>query len=245
MIGTGVNDVVTEDDVRRAVGESSGSRPGQAPGDPNGDQRQRVRRAVADYTTRSWRTIPHFALRLDADLTEGLKIGRPTTVICAAIVAALREHPECNLEWDEKGLRARGSIDVGLLVDGPNGLLLPVITNAEALSLAQMDDAIGAAADRGRTGQLSARDGGRRSLSLSNLGMFAVDGFSGIIAPPDVLLIAAGRVRTMPRWIDDAWQPRQDVELTLSVDHRALDGADGARLLTSLEAILSDPVALR
>jgi pyruvate dehydrogenase E2 component (dihydrolipoamide acetyltransferase) len=229
--GTGPGGVVTVDDVEaHVVGVEDAD-----------DRRLRVRRAVAEMTSRSWREVPHFHLGLDADVTSALRRLRPTVAICLALVKALERHPECNLEWRDGHAVRRAGVDLGLLVDTPAGLILPAIRGAEALGAEELRVAIASAAERARGGTLRADDQGRRSASVSNLGMFAVDAFAGVIATPDVLLLGMGRVRRVAVWSDGDWQPRDVVTLTLSVDHRALDGADGGRLLSTLETLLADP----
>jgi len=226
--GSGPGGLITEADVRAAAA-------------PQGDS---LRAAVASSTAASWRSIPHFYLTLEADVSAGLARARPTGLICSAIARSLGQHPELNLAWDEDGLVRRNSVDLGLLVDTPRGLLLPVIRGADRLTLAGMEEAIDGAAARARSGHLRPDDYGPRSLSVSNLGMFSVDRFSGVIAAPDVMLIAIGRLRTAPHWELDSWRPRRVTDLTLSVDHRAIDGAAGARFLSTLERVLADPGVL-
>jgi pyruvate dehydrogenase E2 component (dihydrolipoamide acetyltransferase) len=224
-----------------------------ANGDPAGaDQpteadtrRARVRAAVAAMTTRSWTTVPHFHLTLEADVTEALQRLRPTVAIARGIVASLEAHPECNLRWTSEGkLERRSGVDLGLLVDTPAGLLITAVRDAHRLDAEGLAAQLAAAGERARSGSLRPEDQGARSVSFSNLGMFAVDRFEGVIAAPDVLLLSAGRVRTGPRLRDGEWVARSLVNLTLSVDHRALDGADGARLAGTLEALLADAEAL-
>ncbi len=156
---------------------------------------------------------------------------------------SLARHPECNLGWDGDRPVPRGSVDLGLLVDAPAGLLITVINEAQDLDLADMVEAIKGAADRARSGTLSAADLGPRSLTVSNLGMYSVDRFAAVIPTPDVLTLAVGRTRTVPRWDGSPFTPRKVVDLTLSVDHRALDGAAAARFMSTLESVLADPIA--
>jgi pyruvate dehydrogenase E2 component (dihydrolipoamide acetyltransferase) len=230
IAGTGPEGSITEQDVRAAA-------PGaQQP--PNADRSQRTRRVVAARTAAAWHSVPHFSLHLMAEVEAALGLGRPMPVIARAAVQALERHAELNLAWDGDDLVPREGVDLGLLVAAPTGLLLPAVRGAERLSLAELDVALTAAADRAKEGKLNADDSGAHSLTISNLGMYAVDGFTGIIPAPVLLLLAVGRVRTAPIWTDGEWRPRKVVDLTLSVDHRALDGSDGARYLTTLEEIL-------
>lgn len=214
----------------------------EADGQP--EHRERARRAVATMTQESWRAVPHFHLLLEADVTEALARLRPTAVVCRALALALDAHPECNLAWRGDELVQRESVDLGLLVDTPQGLLLPAVRDAVRLAPPALDSAIAAAAERARAGTLRPDDGGERSATVSNLGMFAVDQFTGVIAAPDVLLLTLGRARDLPRWREGEWERRSIVRLTLSADHRALDGADGGRLLDSLESLLASPERL-
>ncbi len=245
LSGSGQDGLITEADVRKAaeaaatgglatVTDRRSATPGSA---------DRARQAIADLTTRSWQSIPHFYLGLQADVEAGLSVAKPTPLICASVAQALVRHPECNLAWDGDNPVLRSSVDLGLLVDGPAGLLIAVIPGAQDLDLADMADAVRDAAARGRSGKLTASDMGPRSLTVSNLGMFSVDRFSAVISRPDVLTLAVGRTRPAPHWDGNSFVPRQIAELTLSVDHRAIDGAAAARFLSTLEAILADPVA--
>jgi pyruvate dehydrogenase E2 component (dihydrolipoamide acetyltransferase) len=127
-------------------------------------------------------------------------------------------------------------------VDAPSGLLITVVGDAASLTLADMTEAVAATAARARSGRLEAVDAGPRSLTISNLGMYPVDRFAPVITAPDVLTLAVGRVRTEPRWQGSTFMPRRVVTLTLAADHRAIDGALAARFLSTLEAVLRDPI---
>lgn len=215
-----------------------------APRDAPGDSSARVRASVARRTAEAWREIPHFHLRLEIDVTEAVGLYRPTTVICAATARALAAHPECNLEWRAGDVRRRDTIDIGLLVSTEAGLLLPTLAQVDALPAAVLDARLRELTARARAGQLRPDDLAPRSLTVSNLGMFAVDGFDAVISAPDVLLLSVGRTRTQPRWGGDGWRARQIIEVTLAVDHRALDGAEAAGLLGSIEELLLEPSRL-
>lgn len=236
VTGTGPGGAITVSDVERHRSTPAGR--------PDDERAARVRRAVARMTSKSWRNLPHFHLTLEADVTEAFQRLRPTVAICRAITRALERHPECNLQWQDGTAVPRSGIDLGILVDTPQGLQLPAIRHADELGAEDLRGQILEAVDRARAGALRREDQGARSVSVSNLGMFAVDSFAGVIATPDVLLLSSGRSSTRPCWTGGEWQPRTLVTLTLSVDHRALDGADGGRLLTDLEELLAAPEAL-
>jgi pyruvate dehydrogenase E2 component (dihydrolipoamide acetyltransferase) len=243
LSGRGPDGLITEADVRAAAQSGSVGVPTSATSivPPIDGARARARRAVAELTMASWQSIPHFYLQLEADVDRGLDLAKPTPLVCAAVARALSRHPECNLAWSDDGPVPRDSVDIGLLVDAPAGLLVTVINGAQELDLAAMAEAVASAATRARRGTLAAADFGPRSISISNLGMYAVDRFSAVIARPDVLTLAVGRSRVAPRWDGTSFVPRRVMDLTLSVDHRALDGAAAARFMSTLESILADP----
>ena len=188
--------------------------------------------------------MPHVHASLEADLTAGLADAKPLPLACAALARALRAHAECNLAWIGGRLAQRGTIDLGVLVDTPAGLLLPTVRDADQLGMVELAAALAQVAARARAGSLRSDDYAPRSATVSNLGMYAVDRFDGVIAAPDVLLLTVGRVRTVPRWHDGSWAPCQVADLTLAFDHRALDGADAGRLLTAMERLLREPTEL-
>jgi pyruvate dehydrogenase E2 component (dihydrolipoamide acetyltransferase) len=235
IAGSGPDGLVTAGDL-----EPDGAGRGEV-----GDRQERVRTAVAQMTSASWRRIPHFHLGLEADVTDGLELARPMALLCTAVALSLARHPEYNLAWEGERLVRRPSVDLGILVDTPAGLLLPAIWEADGLGLEQMELAVAAAAGRAREGRLVPEDQRPKSISVSNLGMFSVDQFVGVIPAGDVMLLGVGRARTVPRWGGKDWVPRRIVDLTLSADHRALDGADAGRLLTTLESMLAEPGQLR
>jgi len=245
--GTGPGGLVTEADVRGTHVLPDGpspATPATSVSAPAGNA-ERLRRGTAELTTRSWQTVPHFFVRMDADLTSGLEVAKPTPLVVAAFARALRGRPEANLAWQPDGtLLQRPTVDLGILVDTPDGLLLPMIHQADGLGLRELADEIRSAADRARSGKLRTEDFGPRSGSVSNLGMFAVDAFAGVLAAPDVLLLSVGRVGVRPIRDGSTWTPRSVASLTLSVVHRALDGADAGRLLTDLERLLGDPSSI-
>jgi pyruvate dehydrogenase E2 component (dihydrolipoamide acetyltransferase) len=243
VIGTGPDGLITERDVRSAVAPLSA--PDLSPAADEATRIERIRASVADWTTRAWQAIPHYYLGLEVDATVAIERGRITAVLCLAAARALARHPECNLAWTDDRPARRNGVDLGLLVDTPLGLLIARIPDADRLTLADMTESVAAAAARARAGRLEPADSGPRSLTISNLGMYAVDSFAGVIAIPGVLLLTCGRARVMPRWDGQTFLPRKVMDLTLSVDHRALDGAAAGRYLSTLESILADPGELR
>jgi pyruvate dehydrogenase E2 component (dihydrolipoamide acetyltransferase) len=203
------------------------------------EEQERVRQGTAALTTRSWLQVPHFHLCTTLDVTVHLQRWRPTSLLLAAATGALRAVPELNRQWRGEDLLRTDRVDVGLLVHTARGLLLPRLVAVDQCASAEdFDVLVGDAAERARRGVLRPDDHGPRSFTLSNLGMFAVDRFAGVIAAPDTMLISCGRIRTEPRWQSQQWQPRQVVDVTVTMDHRAYDGADGGRLIDAMQDLL-------
>jgi pyruvate dehydrogenase E2 component (dihydrolipoyllysine-residue acetyltransferase) len=234
--GSGPEGLVTEADVRQAA-DSVPRTP-----TPAVDRANRIRRAAAALTIRSWAEVPHFYVRQDADITAGLERAKPLPLVVGAFARALMDRPECHVAWtSDGGITTRSTVTAGILVDAPDGLLLPAVHGVEHLGREGLTAAIAAAADRARAGRLVADDFTSRSVTVSNLGMFAVDEFAGIVATPDPYLLSIGRATTRPRWDGASWKPRVVATLVLSVDHRIVDGADAGRLMTALEDRLAEP----
>lgn len=242
VVATGDDGMITEGDVRRAIAPTAPGLGDVAADAPPLDRSSRVRRAVADLTIRSWTQVPHFYVRLDADLTTGLTRSKPFPLVVGALARALRDRPEANVGWGPDGtILPRNEVTIGILVDTPDGLLLPAIHEVDRLAPADLAAAIREASERARAGKLTTDDFAPRSATVSNLGMFAVDDFAGIVATPDPFLLSIGRAVARPVWDGSIWQPRSIASLTLSADHRILDGADAGRLMTALEARITSP----
>jgi pyruvate dehydrogenase E2 component (dihydrolipoamide acetyltransferase) len=219
VTGTGPGGRITQDDVERAAA---------APAVTSADSLTPIsstRRLIAERLSAAKREQPHFYLEQDVDVTAllaGRKPGDPslTVRIAQSAIAALVAH-------------------LSVAVDTPHGLLSPVIRNAEALDQAGLERALAdlAARARARTLKPDELEGG--SFTLSNLGMFGVHRFTAILNPPQAAILAVGAVRRVPVMRGDAIGPGDLIGLTLSVDHRAVDGAQAARFLQTLAQRLS------
>lgn len=209
-------------------------------------RQRRARAAIARMTSTSWREVPHFHVSYEADVTDLLERWRPTPLLLAALTVAVQRTESVRVasaaaaaddadDADEK-------IACGLLVSTNDGLLLPRIGGLnERLAPDGMAEVVSDAVKRARTGRLTNEDLGRRHFTLSNLGMFPVERFAGVIPVPDVVLVAAGKARVMPRWNGSTWEPRSIVNLTVTMDHRVLDGADAGGFLMNLDDALANP----
>ena len=212
-------------------------------------------RIMAERTAQSWTTIPHFYLvrevnasRLMAWREQLLK--RPgdkvtyTDLLVKLVAAALRRHPRLNVSWDGGKLALRQEIHIGLAVAVEEGLVVPVIHGADTGSLSEIARQRAELVARAQAGKLRPVDISGGTFTISNLGMYGVDAFNAIINQPQAAILAVGRIaeRVVPLNGQPAIQPM--MVLTLSCDHRAVDGARGAQFLSTLAELVEEPLGL-
>jgi pyruvate dehydrogenase E2 component (dihydrolipoamide acetyltransferase) len=213
-------------------------------------------RRMAERLTESWQTVPHFYLEreVDAARLESWRAsvrGRPgydrlthTDLLVKIAAAALREHPRVNASWRDGAIEEHGDVNVGVAVAVEEGLVVPVVHNADQLPLRQIAAQRAELVAAAREGRLRPDDVARGTFTISNLGMFGVDAFAAIVNAPQAAILAVGRVRD--RLVPADGQPavRPIVALTLSFDHRVVDGARGAQFLDTLASFIEEPAAL-
>lgn len=212
-----------------------------------------VRRAIARRLTKSVQTKPQFALQADLDASGAKALiaaaGIPgltyTHVLLRAMASALRAHPAMARIWDDDGpaYRNLAAPDIGLAVAGDDALYVVTIEEPDRIPLPELVERVRAAAERGRAGVLVPDDQRAAAISLSNLGMFGVDSFTAIVDPDQTAIVAAGAVRDRVRPVDGAPAVVPELSVTLTVDHRAADGAQAARYLADLRAAFEHPAA--
>ena len=205
------------------------------------------RRAVARATTVSKQTVPHFYLDMPVDMTAVVRHRREsaprhsvTSYVVAACVLALTEHPDLNVSFDEDGLIKREEVSVGVAVATDQGLLVPVLSDLAGVGLSDIGDRLRQAAERARLRRLTSTDHGLRSMVVTNLGMFGVDRFHAIINQPDPFILAVGKTVEQVLAIDGEITIRPTAVLSLSADHRVVDGVTAARFLSSVAAHLQE-----
>lgn len=228
--------------------------PGAAPSPSS-----RVRQAIAARMSDSFREVPHFYLSACADATEltrlrqqllpvieesaGIRLSYLDLLIRVSALA-LRRCPEVNAYWDGSRGVPQSGIHVGFAAQFGDRLLTPVIRDAADLPLAELARARAALVDRGRSGKLTPRDLEEATFTVSNLGPFGVDQFQAIVVSPQTAILAVGKIAARPTVVDRALQVRDTVWLTVSVDHRILDGAAAARFLRTLVSLVESPYRL-
>jgi pyruvate dehydrogenase E2 component (dihydrolipoamide acetyltransferase) len=232
------------------------SRPAiQVPGDDQRVPLSMMRKTIARRLVESKQQIPHFYLTADADMeaamafreqvkeVHGAKLSVNDLIIKAAALA-LRRMPECNASWTEEGIVRHARVDIGVAVAIEDGLITPVIRSADVKTLGQIAAEAQDLAKRGRDRKLRPEDMTGSTFSISNLGMMGIKHFTAIINPPEAAILAVGTVRKEPVVKNDQVTVGQRMSLTLSCDHRVIDGALGARLLTTIISILERPLTL-
>jgi len=218
-----------------------------------------MRRAIARRLTESKATVPHFYLTADcvvdellalrARVNETLAAGGPGAVrvsvndfVIAAVAAAFGDVPAANVIWSEEGLRQYRSVDISIAVATDGGLVTPVLRGVEGMRLSAIARESAALARRARDRQLRQHELEGGTFAISNLGMFGTTEFSAIINPPQSGILAVGAARSQPVAADGAVVAATVMRCTLSVDHRAIDGALAARWLAAFSRHLADPL---
>jgi pyruvate dehydrogenase E2 component (dihydrolipoamide acetyltransferase) len=226
-----------------------------AAGDGGDIPHSRQRRAIAARLTESQQTVPHFYLRatvraerlaalraeINAGLGEGARVSLNDLVV-KAVAAAHQRVPEMNVIWTPDAVRTFATVDVAVAVATDRGLVTPVLRDVTAQTITQVAARTRDLAARARDGRLRQHELDGGTISVSNLGMYGVEEFAAIINPPHAAILAVGAVRDEPVVEDGAVVPGQVMTVTLSVDHRPVDGVIAARWLAALRELLENPL---
>jgi pyruvate dehydrogenase E2 component (dihydrolipoamide acetyltransferase) len=251
--GSGPHGRVVYADVLR----SARSRPSQeAPEQPAGPEYEVIARThiqvqTASRLTDMWQTTPQFVLENDADMTEAIRwheqtAGRMsyTALLVRAIAVALSRAPQVNSLLVEDELRRYRAIHVGVAMATRNGLVVPVIHHADRLTVGDIQTQLDGLRERAEAGRLELADLSDGTFTLSNLGMYGVDAFTAVINPPQVAILACGRIMETPVGRQGQVVIRPTLCLRLTVDHRALDGVQAAPFLVDVKHLLESPYML-
>ncbi|OYX52939.1 MAG: pyruvate dehydrogenase complex dihydrolipoamide acetyltransferase [Micrococcales bacterium 32-70-13] len=215
----------------------------------------RMRKTIARRLTESKSTVPHFyltadcrvdrllELRREINAIDGVKISVNDLVV-KAVAAAFIDVPEANTTWTDEGMLRHRTADIAIAVSLDDGLVTPVVRGVESLSVTALSAAIGDLATRARSGGLKQHEIEGGSFAVSNLGMFGTPAFSAIINPPQAGILAVGAARPAPVVVDGALEVGTVMTVTLSADHRVLDGALAARWLAAFVARIENPVSI-
>ena len=268
LSGTGPGGRIVRRDVERAQADGAASRvaapaassAGPAAGLPAAAGHRdvphsRLRRLVASRLTESKTTAPHFYLRatvpvdrllaLRAELNDGAETR--ISVNDLVVKAVARAHvavPELNVTWQPDAVRHYESVDVAVAVATDNGLVTPVLRAVEDMTITTVARTTRDLAERARSGQLRQHELEGGSISVTNLGMYGTEEFAAIINPPQAAILAVGAAREEPVAVDGRLEVATVMRLTLSVDHRPVDGVVGARWLAALTDLLEHPARI-
>jgi len=248
--GTGPEGRITEQDVLSALAQK-----GTVPAGGVDIPLSQMRKAIARITTQSKAPVPHFYLTIDIAMEEmekllaKLKQSRHphpslTDILIKASALALGRHPEINVSYGGETLRRHATIDIGIAVGLDDGLISPVIRNCGAKTLEQIADDSRALIERARNRRLQPEEYTGATFSISNLGMFDVENFIAVLMPPQAAALAVGAMRDVPVAENGEVKVGRRMTVTLSCDHRALDGVQGAQFLKELKHILEHPQEL-
>jgi len=253
--GTGPDGRIVAEDVEKAqAGTSAPAAAAAAP--PSGEVESRplsnVRKTIARRLTQAW-TVPAFELTVSADMTRANELVQRqrelnpdvritlTDVLTKVSAHALMRHRDMNVQFADDSLLVFPSADVGIAVAAPQGLVVPVVRGAERLTIAQIAEVRADLVGRARDAKLRAEDLEGGTFTISNLGMYDIDQFIAVLNPPQASILAVGSTRdqVVPRDSDLHILPL--MTMTLTCDHRAVDGATGAEFLRTIKAFLEDP----
>jgi pyruvate dehydrogenase E2 component (dihydrolipoamide acetyltransferase) len=214
-----------------------------------------MRKVIAKRLSESLFTSPHFYLTMSIDMDSAMqaraKINEFTSVkisfndlVLKAVAVALKQHPNVNSSWLGDRIRYNEHINIGVAVAVEDGLLVPVVRFADGKSLSHISAEVKDFAQRAKSKKLQPSDWEGSTFTISNLGMFGIDEFTAIINPPDACILAVGGIQQVPVVKNGAVVPGNVMKVTLSCDHRVVDGATGAAFLQTLKALLEEPVRL-
>src|SRR4051794_38057733 len=251
--GTGPDGRIVAEDVERAEAKPAAAPAAAVPaGEVESRPLSNVRKTIARRLTEAW-TVPAFQLTVDADMTRAnglitkyrelnpdvrITVTDLLTKLCAQ---ALMRHRDMNVQYSEDALLVFPSANVGIAVAAPQGLVVPVVQAADRMSLAQIATARGDLVTRARDGKLRSEDLQGGTFTISNLGMYDVDQFIAVLNPPQASILAVGQTRDMVVPRDGDLHVLPVMTMTITCDHRAVDGATGAEFLKTVKAMLQDP----
>jgi len=214
-----------------------------------------MRKTIARRLAESKFTAPHFYLTMEIDMgravearaamnaATGSKVSFNDMVIKATSLA-LKQHPKVNSSWRGDTIRYNHHVHMGVAVAVEEGLLVPVVRFADTKTLGQINQEVKTFAEKAKTKKLQPSDWEGNTFTISNLGMFGIEEFTAIVNPPDACILAVGAIREVPVVKNGAVVPGHTMKLTLSCDHRVVDGASGSAFLQTLKAMLEEPVLM-
>jgi pyruvate dehydrogenase E2 component (dihydrolipoamide acetyltransferase) len=261
LAGTAGGGVITREDVRQAVNGTAAPQAAVSIVDSSTRERRvaikGVRKATANAMVHSAFTAPHVTEFLTIDVTPmmelrarlknsrafaGIKL-TPLAFAAKAICLAVKRTPDVNATWDEQSQEIvyKDYVHLGIAAATPRGLVVPKIRDADAMSLPELATALSELTDTARQGKTSPADMANGTITITNVGVFGVDTGTPIINPGESAILAVGAIRDTPWVVDGEIVVRKVMQLSLSFDHRVVDGQQGSEFLTDVGALLADP----
>jgi pyruvate dehydrogenase E2 component (dihydrolipoyllysine-residue acetyltransferase) len=241
--GTGPDGQITGEDVLKAAETLAAQLA------PSGSL-STIARLMAERTTQSWTTVPHFFLAREVDASAlnaaREQLGRDkfthTDFLIALVARTLLGHPKMNASWTGSGIRLNPAVNISLAIAVPEGVVGAVIPDAATVALADIAAQRKDLAERAKSGRLRPTDIAGGTFTISNLGMFGIDAFSAIITPPQAAVLAVGRIADRVVAVNGQPAVKPIMTITLSSDHRVVDGAQAASFLNDLAVALENPL---
>lgn len=214
-----------------------------------------MRKTIARRLGESKFSAPHFYLTIEINMDKAIEARKQLNevspvrlsfndLVVKAAAASLKQHPAINSSWLGDKIRKNGDINIGVAVAVDEGLLVPVIKHADLKSLAQINVEVKELAGKAKNRKLQPAEMQGNTFTISNLGMFGIEEFTAIINPPDACILAVGGISQKPIVKDGEIVPGSMMKVTLSCDHRVVDGATGAKFLQTLKSMLEAPIRL-
>jgi pyruvate dehydrogenase E2 component (dihydrolipoamide acetyltransferase) len=234
--GSGPEGRIVEEDVRRFMKETSGAQPKIRESIPLTG----FKKTSAERVSVSFRTAPHSTIMMEADVSKAVGLHERlqvsyTAIFVEAVAKALLEHPIINSTLDGNGIKIFEDVNVGLAVATEHGLIVPVIHNADRKSLKEIDTAVKELTEKARQGKLTKEEMTGGTFTVTNLGMYGVEFFTPIINPPEAAILGVGKITEKPVVVDGKVEVKPIIALSLSYDHRIVDGAPAAGFLLKVK----------
>jgi pyruvate dehydrogenase E2 component (dihydrolipoamide acetyltransferase) len=217
----------------------------------------RMRQTIARRMSEAFRDIPHFYVTAAIDMTEVVRlkqslessgvIGTPITythMILKAVALALKRHPRLNASFRDGAIEIKGEINIGLAVAVEDGLIVPILRHVDELSLEDIAVEARRLAEQAKRGRFASEDLSGGTFTVSNMGMLDIEEFAAVINPPQAAILAVGAIKERPIVRDGAVVAARTMRVTLSCDHRIIDGVVGGRFLEELKRLLENPIGL-
>ena len=260
VAGTGENGRIVKRDVDHYVPYTPANKPAAMPSHTGqvsytDEPISQMRKTIARRLAESKFTAPHFYLTLDIDMSnaiatrkalnnlDGVKVSFNDMVI-KAVAMALRQHPTVNSAWMGDFIRRNDHVNIGVAVAVDEGLLVPVVRFADNKGLTQISAEVREFAQKAKDKKLQPSDWEGNTFTISNLGMFGIESFTAIVNPPDSCILAIGGIKEVPVVKNGQVVPGSVMKVTLSCDHRVVDGASGASFLQTFKTYMEQPAAM-